>query len=312
MTTMGYHPLYLFEGDQRALALVRGWTRGVRRVIARANLFAAGVDGGFVTRAVEAMAQLGVSYVRVGDSMWGLGKSETTNASHGARTTVIQRHTFVLDLAQSEEMLLRNQGPSVRTSVRKAERAGVEVREITTSADLEAYCALARGTSARVRSVSAYTDFPTSFFTELFKRMTGTGAAKFYLACIDATPVAGAIFLCSKERMLYFAGASTRDRAYTALQAPTAVLWHAIRGAKRLGLSRFDFGGCTPTEDPRDPRYGVYAFKRRWGGDLETFYNLEVVVAPALVWFQDRVLSPLWNRVHPFYFRLLELRKALP
>ena len=45
-------------------------------------------------------------------------------------------------------------------------------------------------------------------------------------------------------------------------------------------MAQFDFGGCTPTEDVNDPRHGVYAFRKRWGGRLETFYSLEVVLGP--------------------------------
>lgn len=75
-----------------------------------------------------------------------------------------------------------------------------------------------------------------------------------------------------------FFGGSTRDRELTAKQGAAAVFWQAIREAKRLGMTRFDFGGCTPTED---------AFH-----------------------LQTRVLSPLWDRVHPLYFRLLNRSRA--
>jgi lipid II:glycine glycyltransferase (peptidoglycan interpeptide bridge formation enzyme) len=104
--------------------------------------------------------------------------------------------------------------------------------------------------------------------------------------------------------MLYYLGGSTRDRALTGKQAPAAVFWRAMRDARRLGLTRFDFGGCTPTKDASDPRHGVYRFKKAWGGKLETFANLEVVLSPMAHGLQQRVVSPLWDRLHPLYFRL--------
>jgi lipid II:glycine glycyltransferase (peptidoglycan interpeptide bridge formation enzyme) len=113
--------------------------------------------------------------------------------------------------------------------------------------------------------------------------------------------------------MLYYLGGSTRDRELTAKQAPAAVFWHAIRQARLLGMARFDLGGCTPTSDPNDARYGVYTFKKRWGGRIETFYNHEVVLSPAAVRFQEQVLSPAWDRLHPLYFRLMDrIRKPEP
>jgi hypothetical protein len=48
----------------------------------------------------------------------------------------------------------------------------------------------------------------------------------------------------------------------------------------------------------------VWEFKKKWGGVLETFYNAEVLLSPRVVALQDRVLAPLWQRVHPLVWRL--------
>jgi lipid II:glycine glycyltransferase (peptidoglycan interpeptide bridge formation enzyme) len=161
-----------------------------------------------------------------------------------------------------------------------------------------------------VRARTGYTDFPDAFFESIHRLLTPSGTARFYIGWYKDEPLASGLFLCTAETMLYYLGGSTRDRQLTAKQAPAAVFWHAIREARRLGMTRFDFGGCTPTDDPADPRHGVYDFKKRWGGRLETFANLEVVLSPAAVSFQEHVLSPLWDRLHPLYFRLRMLRGA--
>ena len=49
---------------------------------------------------------------------------------------------------------------------------------------------------------------------------------------------------------------STRDRALTPLQGPTAVAGHALRLASARGLT-FDVGVVTPTSDPSHPHYSV-------------------------------------------------------
>lgn len=309
MGAMGYRPLYLHDGRRSALALVRGALPGLGHLTARANVFLEGADPDFTAAVLEALRARGIPYVKVGDTMSGVAWDVLPAGWRFSRTRLIPRHTFVLDLAQSEAALLKAMDGAER-KIRKADREGVEVRPVQSPEDLAAYCRLSRDTSERVRARSAYTDFPDRFFEDLYRRLGADGTARFYLAWHKSEPLAGCLFTCSDSTMLYYLGGSTRDRELTAKQAPAAVFWHAIREARRLGLSRFDLGGCTPTEDTTDPRHGVYTFKKRWGGRLETFYNLDVVLSSIPYYLQERVLSPLWDRMHPLYFRLMDARRS--
>ncbi len=309
MGTMGYRPLYLHDGARCALALVRGALPGLGNLTARANVFLDGADAAFTAAALGALARRGIPYVKVGDTMSGVAWESLPAGWAFGHTRMIRRHTFVLDLTQSEAALLKAMDGAER-KIRKADREGVEVRPVQSREELAAYCRLSRDTSERVRARSAYTDFPDRFFEDLYRLLGAQGIARFYVAWHKDEPLAGCLFTCSDSTMLYYLGGSTRDRELTAKQAPAAVFWHAIREAKRLGLSRFDLGGCTPTEDPHDPRHGVYTFKKRWGGRLETFYNLDVVLSSIPYYLQERVLSPVWDRVHPLYFRLMDAMRS--
>jgi Acetyltransferase (GNAT) domain len=310
MRWMGYRPLYAHDDRRCALALVRGQAPVLGRLTARANVYTSHGEPHFVGQVVDGLATRGIAHIKVGDSMWGTGWWGEPAEWSRPRTAFIVRHTFQVDLEQSEDALARRQDASVRASIRKARKAGVRVVEITSADGLDAFCGLAEETSARVRRHTAYTDYPAGFFAELYRQLAGVEAARFYVAMSDDTPLAGAVFLCSPDRVLYFAGASTRDRRWTALQAPTYVLWEAMLEARRHGHRWFDLGGCTPTDDPADPRHGVYAFKKRWGGDLKRFGNLEVILSPASVFVQEWVIAPLWDRIHPLYFKLLAMRRA--
>lgn len=311
MTSMGYRPLYLRNGGCEGLALVRGWAPGIRWITARANLFAPGANPDFVREALKSLARMGIPYVKVGDTMWGIGWDTFPEEWPFRRSKVIRRHTFVLNLESSEGVLLKAMNGAER-KIRKAEREGVIVRPIDSADDLEAFCQLSKETSARVRARTPYTEFPDAFFRILYHSLSPSGTARFYIGWYKDHPIACCLFLCTKETMLYYLGGSSRDRDLTAKQASSAIFWHAIREAKRLGMTRFDFGGCTPTDDPKDPRYGVYTFKKRWGGRLEVFYNLEVVISPVAFYLQERVLSPLWDRLHPAYFNFIQRRKERP
>ncbi|HEY5726355.1 MAG TPA: GNAT family N-acetyltransferase [Methylomirabilota bacterium] len=305
MRAMGYRPLYLHDGTRCALALVRGALPGLGNLAARANVFLDGADAGFTAAVLTALAARGIPYVKVGDTMSGVTWDELPAGWPFSRTRVIPRHTFMLDLTQSESALLKGMDGAER-KIRKADREGVEVRLAESPEDLAAYCRLSRDTSERVRTRSAYTDFPDRFFQDLHRSLGPAGTMRFYVAWFRGEPLAGCLFTYSDTTMLYYLGGSTRDRELTAKQAPAAVFWHAIREAKRLGFSRFDLGGCTPTDDADDSRHGVYTFKKRWGGRLETFYNLDVVLSSIPFYLQERVLAPLWDRAHPLYFRLMD------
>jgi len=165
MRLMGYRPLYVWSADHAALALVRGW-----RLTARATLFATGAPWPFLQGALDALAARGVSYVKVGDTMWGVAGDGVPSDGTTPRVSVTRRHTFVLDLAPSEADLLRGMDGAER-KIRKAEREGVVVRPVESAADLTAFCQLSHETSDRVRARTAYTDFPPAFYTAMHERM---------------------------------------------------------------------------------------------------------------------------------------------
>jgi lipid II:glycine glycyltransferase (peptidoglycan interpeptide bridge formation enzyme) len=83
--------------------------------------------------------------------------------------------------------------------------------------------------------------------------MVPRGQALFLLAWADSAALAGGRFLISRDRLTYYMGGSTRDRALTAKQGPKAMFWHAMRLGQRLGLKTFDMGAVTPTEDRTTP-----------------------------------------------------------
>jgi hypothetical protein len=307
MTTLGYRPIFLRSSAGAALALVRGEMPVLGRLTARANLFAPGAGRAFVREAVGALKRRGIPTVKVGDTMWGVPWKDLGSDWPFPRSRVIPRHTFILDLSQDERTLRKNMEGADR-KIRKAENEGVKVREATGPEDIAAYCRLSQETSERVRTRTAFTHFPDALFQAVYREMAPTGAARFYLAWHGDQPLSGCIFLCSRDTMLYWHGGSVRDRALTAKQAPAAIFWHAIRAARAEGMRSFDFGGCTPTDDPTDPAYGVYAFKKRWGGRLQTFYNLEIVPGAPQYFLQERVLAPLWDWLHPLYFALIHRR----
>jgi hypothetical protein len=298
---LGYVPYYVERGGAAALVQIRDPLPALG-LLGRAYVYPSGEDRAFLEDLLTALARRRIPFVRVGNTMWGV-RDPALLALDRRRVQVIERHTMVLDILPDEKALLDGMRGAQR-KIRKAEREGVEVMEARSLADVEAYHALSRDTADRIRSRSRFTELPLAFFVEVWRRMVPAGHARLFLARHEGQLIAGNLFVVHGDTMLYYQGASTRDRTQTLRQAPAACFWAAIRAARAFGLSRFDFGGCTPTDDPSDPRYGVWEFKKKWGGELVRFHNAEVLLAPRVVALQDRVVAPLWQRVHPLLWRL--------
>jgi hypothetical protein len=287
---LGYRPHYVARDGAAALVQIRDPVPRLG-LLGRAYVYPSGEDASFLEDILAALARRRIPFVRIGNSMWGTrDRASLVLPRHHVR--VLPRHTPVLNLTRDERALLAGMEGADR-KIRKADREGVEVTEARRVTDVEAYHRLSVDTADRIRTRSRFTELPLGFFLDVWRLMVPAGQL-----------IAGALFLIHRDTMLYYHGASTRDRTQTLRQAPAGCFWAAIRTARALGLARFDFGGCTPTTDPRDPRYGVWEFKKKWGAPLVTFYNAEVLLAPRLVALQEAVVAPLWQRLHPWLWRL--------
>jgi len=155
-----------------------------------------------------------------------------------------------------------------------------------------------------MRQRDLVTALPDAFFRAVLRTMVPRGQAFFALARVRDIPVAGALFLKSPDRLKYFHGVSTRDPELAPCQGPAALVWHAMRFAHREGIPCFDHGAVTVTEDHAHPHYSVYLFKRRFGGRVEPLPIGDLVLSRTKHAFQQRVMMPLWRRLHPLYLRL--------
>ena len=153
-----------------------------------------------------------------------------------AETTVLPARTLILDLAQSEDELLAGMSKKHRQYVRKSMREEtLEVRPVTTQAQLDECLEVYRETSERA-DFGLHED---SYYHDAF---TMLGAdAPIWASYVDGKPVAF-LFLAKSERTafeLYGGMNETGQR----LRANYAMKWHAICEMKRLGITRYDFGG---------------------------------------------------------------------
>lgn len=77
-------------------------------------------------------------------------------------------------------------------------------------------------------------------------------------------PISAGVFIYDKERMNYVYGGTYKE--YMSLMAPQLVQMEMIKYTREIGLKIYDFGGISGDFNPKSPNYGVYEFKRGFGG----------------------------------------------
>jgi hypothetical protein len=161
-------------------------------------------------------------------------------------------------------------------SIRKAETAGVAVREGTGQADLRKFYELYLASMRRHRSL------PRSWSQmKLDQRLLGpSGVFRLFLAEHDGQPVSAAIFhaLGDTVDLLYAgSGAAARD-----VRGDFAVYWHVICWAIEHGYRRFDWGAAREGGS-------LYRFKSQWSSEPVPEYTYRYGGEPEAPSRADRI-----------------------
>ncbi|HST06434.1 MAG TPA: peptidoglycan bridge formation glycyltransferase FemA/FemB family protein [Chloroflexia bacterium] len=189
--------------------------------------------------------------------------------------------TWVLDIAASEDDLLKGMKPKTRYNLRLAGRRGVTVRRAETLADLLAFHSMLETTGAR-DEFGIHT-FP--YYEQLWNTFGPGGDNNIAILLAEHPdeaerahgPIAGLLAFRFGHEAIYMYGASSnRGREHM----PNYLLqWEAIRWAKSHECTVYDFWGIPDPPaggddegaevspiNSRSGLRGVYWFKRGFGG----------------------------------------------
>jgi len=172
--------------------------------------------------------------------------------------------TILLDLAPSQEELLAKMHEKTRYNIRLAERHGVRVRIAQTLSDVEAFLDLMDETAYR----DGFTQLPRTYLKATYDAMSESRFARIRLAELDGKVLSANLEMAYGDTVTYLYGASSSENRN--VMAPFALHWNAIREAKALGHTLYDFWGVNP-ENKGNFYYkasweGISRFKRGWGG----------------------------------------------
>jgi peptidoglycan pentaglycine glycine transferase (the first glycine) len=203
--------------------------------------------------------------------------------------------TIIIDLKNSEDEILARMKQKTRYNIRLAEKKGVTVRAWN---DIESFHKMMLVTGDR----DSFGIHSLEYYRRAYELFRPTGMCELLVAEYEGKPLAALMVFARGRRAWYFYGASTDEERN---RMPTYLLqWEAIKWAKACGCEEYDLWGV-PDEDENtleanfetrhDGLWGVYRFKRGFGGELKR-------AAQAM----DRVYNPL---LYQAYVRLVANRE---
>jgi len=224
---------------------------------------------------------------------------------HGWRLSAEQiqfRNTIEIDLSQSEEDLLAAMGQGKRRKVRYGARHGVSVRTGTLD-DLPVLYALYAETGKRDHFLTR----PYEYYIDEWGSLIRAGLGHVLVAEVENKPIAHVILFHFGQKCLYFTGASVSDNEIRKRMPADLLQWEAIRWAKAQGYRTYDFWGAPDTFSESDRMWGVFQFKRDFGGVIVRHIGAwDYAPSPLLYDLYTRAMPQVLNVMRRRAHRTLE------
>jgi peptidoglycan pentaglycine glycine transferase (the first glycine) len=194
-------------------------------------------------------------------------------AAHGfcpSPQTVQPPRTITLDLSVDEDIILKQMNQGTRRNIRKSAKFEVDIRQ-GLRADVASFNALLDETGDRA-------DFgihAPEYYEHAYDLFVPQGRAALIMGSYAGQDLAGVMVFALGEWAWYFYGASS-DRERKRM-ASYGVQWGGIQWAKAQGATIYDMYGVpdfapetleAEFQNRPDGLWGVYRFKRGWGGTV--------------------------------------------
>jgi peptidoglycan pentaglycine glycine transferase (the first glycine) len=199
------------------------------------------------------------------------------------------RHEWVLDLRPDEKTLLAGMKEKWRYNIRLAGRKGVSVRRGEGQADIDTFYRLYETTSTR----DEFFIHDKTHYENVMRLYSPGDRAALFLAEYEGEAIAGIIVLRFGRWSWYMYGASSNE--HRNLMPNHLLQWNAMQWARSHGCWYYNFRGIPDVLEEGEDLWGVYVFKRGFGG-----YALRSLET------HDLVYQPL---IYAAYRRLLDVKR---
>jgi peptidoglycan pentaglycine glycine transferase (the first glycine) len=186
------------------------------------------------------------------------------------------RSTIVIDLAKGKDVLMSNMRKTTRKLIRRAGREGVEVVE-GKALDLGAFYQII-ATTAKVKGIPTHNQ---AFYQQAWQAFQSTDSVRLLLAKFQGQVVAAKMVFVFGDKSMHLWGGTSRQGRDT--YASYLIQWEAIKWAIARGCRYCDLWGIPDEigamlekgqdvpQDKRNGLWGVYVFKRGFGGEVEYY-----------------------------------------
>lgn len=232
-------------------------------------------------------------FLKLEPDLWQGEKPDTSHLTLRTSPQNIQPpRTIIVNISDDEETILSRMKQKTRYNIRLAEKKGVTIRGWD---DLESFHKMMLVTGGRDGfGVHSYEYYKRAYELMHLKQM-----CEILLAEYEGKPLAALFVVRNGNRAYYLYGASTDEERN---RMPTYLLqWEAMKWAKARGCEEYDLWGV-PDEDEstleanfekrHDGLWGVYRFKRGFGGELKRAAQaMDRVYNPLLYWAYLRFMG---------------------
>lgn len=222
--------------------------------------------------------------------------------------TVSENHTFEINTKDIDGDVISHYSGNCRNTIKKAQKNGVSVsivpgpllESIAEEINKLSYNTYKRahnnkkGSSMQMKSASF---FESLFFSLKEHALTGLGYAP------ENVLASFAIMLKTSKNMVYYRGGS--DMIYNRKYAVSNIVIHElIEHAITNNLDIIDLGGVPANPDKTHPAYGVFKFKKSFGGTLKVYYGGNKIINPMRyklfnILFKNKTLLRIYNKLKP-------------
>lgn len=198
--------------------------------------------------------------------------------------------TLVIDIRGSEDQILSRMKQKTRYNIKLATKRGVIVQP---SSNIELFSRMMEITGNR----DDFSVHDLKYYQTAYERFNPHNECQLFFAEHQGLVLAAIMVFVYGKRAWYLYGASSNEKREL---MPTYILqWEAIRWAKKRGCVEYDLWGVPDADlgqleeefiHRKDGLWGVYRFKRGFGGELR------------------RAAGP-WDRVYnPLLYKIYQLR----
>jgi lipid II:glycine glycyltransferase (peptidoglycan interpeptide bridge formation enzyme) len=192
------------------------------------------------------------------------------------------RFVFRLDIKEkTEEEILRNFTQKVRYNIKLSTKKGVSVR-IGSREDIVNFHKIMVETGTRDQFMIRSADY----FEKMYDCL-GPDHLRLYLADYEGRVIAGTIAILYGNKCWYLYGASSNQ--YRNVMPNYLLQWEMIKWAIKNHCDIYDFRGVSGDLDESNPLYGLYKFKKGFGGELTEFIgDLDYVFKPFVYFILEK------------------------